>query len=92
MLIDSGARVAELAGEDGASLGEHTLAIERMPRAIQDLIARQVADLLAILQPGLLTLETIAARGRAVGPAARALHREFLHAHGAIVRMVPEAA
>lgn len=93
VLLDSAARVAELAGEAaGTTPASEHAGFDDLPAALHELVERQVADLLAILQPGLLTLETIAARGRHVGPAARALHREIDNARMAIARLATEPA
>ena len=50
-----------------------------------------VDDLAAIMEPGLAALLMVQARGRPVGPAAKALWQEFCTARAALLTLIPPA-
>jgi hypothetical protein len=50
---------------------------------------RGVADLAAIMEPGIAALLSVSARGADPRPAAKALWREFAAARGAILSLLP---
>ncbi len=90
LLLDSGARVAKLAGEidwGDACARELLNQFEKMAPAHRTLLEQHVADLADIMQPGLLRLESVAAKGRDVQVDAEALWREFLCARNSIIAL-----
>lgn len=54
-----------------------------------ELARNGVADLMAMMRPGIEALLTVSARGQDPQPAAIALWREFEHARAALVALVP---
>lgn len=90
LLLDTGARVAQLAGETdrGASGARELLGrIAGMAPAHRSLLEQQMTDLAGLMQPGMLTLEIVAAKGRNIRMAAAELWREFVDARDAILAM-----
>jgi hypothetical protein len=94
-LQDAAAAVAALAG-----LAEEkpTPQIRNFPALIRDaggwryeLAERGVADLAAIMQPGLKALLAVHARGQDATAAALTLWREFHAARAALLTLVPQA-
>jgi hypothetical protein len=55
----------------------------------RELAENMVADLAAVMEPGIATLLAINARGADARPAARALWREFVTARAAIMGLLP---
>ncbi|MXO75352.1 hypothetical protein GRI40_09020 [Altererythrobacter aerius] len=55
----------------------------------RDLAVTGVADLAAMMTPGLRALLAVTARGQNPAPAALSLWGEYLHARGALIALVP---
>ena len=92
-LMEVGALVAALAGispepsseEDGG----FSLRLSRAEAWRREHAERGVADLSAIMEPGIAALLAVRARGADLRPAARALWHEFAAARAAILALLP---
>ncbi len=92
-LLRAGAAVARLAGLDGET---PSVRIASFPETVAEAggwrfrVARQgIADLAAVMEPGLTALIAVHAGGADPEPAARALLQEFIAARDALVTLVP---
>jgi len=92
-LTDAATVVAALAGLEPE---RSTPEVRNFPALIRDLEAWRreraengVADLAAIMEPGIAALLAVNARGADPRPAAMALWREFIAARGAILALLP---
>jgi hypothetical protein len=74
--------------ENSVELREFTVLLQDCPTWKRELVERGVADLAAIMQPGMETLLSVNARGGDVLPAANALYQEFLTARLAIIALL----
>lgn len=94
-LVEAGDLVAALAGEDAAPIGASDGDIEELIVRAQGWRRERaevgLADLAAVMEPGLAALLAIRARGADPRPAAQALWREFAGARGAILGLVSPA-
>ncbi len=92
-LGDAGAVVATLAGlapePANRQLRNFPVLIRDCVPWRRDLAENAVADLAAVMEPGLSALLAINARGADARPAARALWHEFAQARAAIMALVP---
>lgn len=92
-LGDAGAIVAALAGAEAErpdrTLRNFPLLIRDCPPWRRKLAEDLVADLAAVMEPGLAALLAVNARGADPRPAARALWREFITARAAILALLP---
>ncbi|WP_240504388.1 hypothetical protein [Tsuneonella mangrovi] len=93
-LQDAGAAVAALAG---LTAERPTAQVRNFPALVRDLggwrleLATQgVADLAAVMQPGLKALLATSARGQDPTPAALCLWREFREARAALLALAPD--
>jgi hypothetical protein len=93
-LQDAAGAVAALAG---LAAEKPTAQVRNFPALIRDaggwrlaLASDGVADLAAMMRPGVKALLAVAARGQDPTPAALALWREFHHARAALLSLVPE--
>lgn len=86
--------VAALAGEQREEgvphLHEFTVLLQACPARRRELVERSVADLAAIMQPGMTTLLAVNASGAEVRPAAKALWQEFVTARQAVMTLLTE--
>ena len=94
-LHDAAAAVAAMAGLEPE---QATARVRGFPAQIRDaggwrleLAASGIADLSAIMKPGLTALLAVRARGQDAAAAALALWQEFQAARDAIVALAPEA-
>lgn len=55
----------------------------------RDLADRTIEDMTAVMEPGLVALLGVNARGASPAPAARALWREFVEARAAVLALLP---
>lgn len=92
-LGDAGTVVAAMARVPGEPADRH---LRNFPVLIRDcadwrreLAENAVADLAAVMEPGLAALLALNARGADPSAAARALWHEFQHARAAIVALLP---
>lgn len=92
-LADAGNVVARLAGIDAE---RPTPEVRNFPALIRDSEAwrrehaeRGIADLAAVMEPGIAALLAVNARGADPRPAAMALWREFTAARAAILSLLP---
>lgn len=92
-LAEAGALVAALAGIAPGALAESAQTFApRLSRAEawrREHAERALADLAAIMEPGIAALLAVRARGADPQPAARALWREFAAARAAILALLP---
>lgn len=93
-LGDAGKVVAMLAD---MPLDTRTQQVRNFPALLRDcpawrrrLVENAVADLAAVMEPGLSALLAISARGADARPAARALWAEYQAARSAILALLPE--
>ena len=70
-------------------LRNFSVMIRDCPPWQRQLVEHAVADLAAVMEPGLAALLAINARGADPGPAARALWHEFRQSRAAIMALVP---
>jgi hypothetical protein len=94
-LQDAGGAVGTLAG---LAPEKASAKVRNFPALIKDvggwrleLAARGVADLAAIMQPGLKALLAVSARGQDPTAAALTLWREFHEARAALLELAPDA-
>lgn len=92
-LTEAGSVVATLAGLDPE---RSTADVRNFPALIRDaegwrreLAENGVADLAAMMEPGIAALLAVSARGADPAPAALALWREFIRARSAILALLP---
>ncbi len=92
-LGDAGNVVAALAGVEPET---PTRAVRNFPVLVRDcpawrrqLADNMVADLAAVMEPGIAALLAVNARGADPRPAARALWREFASARAAVLTLLP---
>ena len=92
-LADAGNVVAQLAGIDAE---RPTPEVRNFPALIRDAetwrrehAERGIADLAAVMEPGIAALLAVNARGADPRPAAMALWREFTAARSAILSLLP---
>jgi hypothetical protein len=94
-LGDAGAIVAALAGiaaeRPNRTVRNFPMLIRDCPAWRRKLADNMVADLAAVMEPGIAALLSINARGADPRPAARALWREFAAARAAILDLLPPA-
>lgn len=92
-LGDAGAIVAALAGAGDEradrTLRKVPLLIRQCPPWRRQLAENMVADLAAVMEPGLAALLAVNARGADPRPAARALWFEYVTARTAILALLP---
>ena len=92
---DAGAAVALLAGVDagkpGAAERNFAAAIADAGGWRLELARERLADMGALLQPGLAALLAVKARGRDAAAPARALWSEYRVARDALLALAPEA-
>jgi len=92
-LMEVGALVAALAGIAPEPFPEgdrnFSLRLSRAEAWRRDHAERGVADLSAIMEPGIAALLAVRARGADPRPAARALWHEFAAARAAILALLP---
>ena len=92
-LGDAGAVVAILAAvapePADRRLRNFSVMIRDCPPWQRQLVENAVADLAAVMEPGLAALLAINARGADAGPAARALWHEFRQSRSAITALIP---
>jgi len=92
-LMEAGALVAALAGIAPEPSSEEdrnfSLRLSRTEAWRRDHAERGVADLSAIMEPGIAALLAVRARGADPRPAARALWHEFAAARAAILALLP---
>lgn len=93
-LQDAAAAVAALAG---LAAEKPSAQVRNFPALIQDaggwradLAAEGVADLAAMMRPGVKALLAVSARGQDPTAAALTLWREYHHARAALLALVPE--
>ncbi len=93
-LQDAAAAVASMAG---LAAEKPSAQVRNFPALIKDaggwrleLAATGVADIAAMMTPGVKALLAVAARGQDPTPAALSLWREYHHARGALLELVPE--
>jgi hypothetical protein len=55
----------------------------------RELADRGIADMAAVMEPGIAALLGVNARGANAGPAAQALWREFVEARAAVLALLP---
>lgn len=95
-LAEAGALVAELGdvatGLDGRDEQDFATRIRRVDSGRRERIDHGVADLAAIMEPGIAALLSIKARGADPRPAAQALWREFATARSAVLALLPPRA
>ena len=94
-LTDAGAVVAMLGGIEAE---KPTKQVRNFPAQMRDCVKWRrdladaaVADLAAIMEPGIATLMAVNARGADARPAAQALWREFSRSRAAILDLLPPA-
>lgn len=94
VLQDAAAAVAALAG---LAAEKPSAQVRNFPALIKDaggwrvdLAAEGVADLAAIMRPGVKALLAVSARGQDPTAAALTLWREYHHARAALLALVPE--
>ncbi|MEO0061938.1 MAG: hypothetical protein RLZZ08_498 [Pseudomonadota bacterium] len=94
-LTEAGTVVAALAGAEAERI---TPEVRNFPALIRDtedwrreLAENGIADLAAMMEPGMAALLAVSARGADPGPAALALWREFTRARTAILALQPPA-
>lgn len=92
-LLEAGNVVAELAGLGGERTSPE---IRNFPALIRDaeswrreMAENGIADLAAMMEPGLAALLAVSARGANPAPAALALWREFTAARSALLALLP---
>lgn len=94
-LGDAGNVVAALAGVQpeapSRTLRNFPVLIRECPQWRRDLAENMVADLAAVMEPGIAALLAVNARGADPRPAARALWREFTAARAAVLALLPPA-
>jgi hypothetical protein len=94
-LGDAGTVVATLAGVEpetsSRALRNFPVLIRECPQWRRDLAENMVADLAAVMEPGIAALLAVNARGADPRPAARALWREFSAARAAVLSLLPPA-
>ena len=94
-LTDAGGVVAALAGFEPEKPSKQVRNFPAMMRDCanwrRELADGAVADLAAIMEPGLAALLAVNARGADPRPAAQALWREFANARAAILDLLPPA-
>ena len=93
-LQDAAAAVASLAG---LAAEKPSAQVRNFPALIKDvggwrleLATKGVADLTAMMKPGVKALLAVSARGQDPTPAALSLWREYHHARAALLELVPE--
>ena len=93
-LQDAAAAVAAMAG---LAAEKPSAQVRNFPALIKDLggwrlelATNGVADLAAMMKPGVKALLAVAARGQDPTPAALSLWREYHHARAALLELVPE--
>lgn len=93
-LTNAGTVVAALAGIAAAQPSERVRDFPALIRACsawrQDLAENRIADLTAVMEPGIAVLLKVNARGDDPTPAARALWHEFDCARNAILGLLPD--
>lgn len=94
-LLEAGTVVATLAGlepeRDTPEMRNFPALIREADGWRRNLAEGHVADLAAMMEPGLAALLAVSARGADVTPAASALWHEFRDARDAILALVPPA-
>lgn len=92
-LGDAGTVVATLAGVEpeatSRALRNFPVLIRECPQWRRELAENMVADLAAVMEPGIAALLAVNARGADPRPAARALWREFTAARAAVLALLP---
>jgi hypothetical protein len=90
-LHDAAATVALLAGIEAQAMTQDVrafpLSIRDAPPAVRELVENGVADIAAIMEPGLSALIAAHARGAAPQAAAKALWQEFLSTRDALMAL-----
>jgi hypothetical protein len=94
-LVEAGNLVAALAGENPAPADVNGRSFENLlaeaPDWRRERAEHALADLTAIMEPGIVALLAIHAQGTDPNPAARALWREFEAARGAVLALLAPA-
>lgn len=92
-LIEAASLVAALAGVQPEPFADNTdtfsLWLDRAEAWQREHAERSLADLTAIMEPGIAALLAVSTRGADPKPAARALWREFTAAHAAVLALLP---
>lgn len=92
-LTEAGKVVSLLAGQAAEKPGQQTRNLPAMlrdcPHWRRELAENAIADLAAIMEPGLTALMAVNARGANPRPAANALWREYASAREAILAILP---
>ena len=92
-LQDAAAAVAAMAGlapeKSSVQIGDFPAQIERVGGWRFEMVNTGVADLSAIMRPGVKALLAVAARGQDPTAAALSLWREYHHARAALLGLVP---
>lgn len=95
-LIEAGKVVSTLAGiaaeQPTRQLRNFPVLVRDCPKWQRELAENSVADLAAVMEPGIAALLAINARGADPRPAARALWQEFVTARGAILDLLPRGS
>lgn len=95
-LLEAGKVVCALAGQAAEQPSRQVRAfpvlVRDCPKWQRELAENSVADLAAVMEPGIAALLAINARGADPRPAARALWQEFTSARGAILDMLPKGS
>ena len=94
-LGDAGTVLATLAGVEpeapSRALRNFPVLIRDCPQWRRELAENMVADLAAVMEPGIAALLAVNARGADPRPAARALWQEFSAARAAVLSLLPPA-
>ncbi|OCC24123.1 hypothetical protein MB02_08990 [Croceicoccus estronivorus] len=92
-LLDASIALAALAGIEPEPVQPEERYFPAMIRAIggwrAEMAESNIADLAAIMEPGLAALLTAKARGAKTGPAAQSLWQEFQEARAALLALIP---
>ncbi len=95
-LIEAGKVVAALAGmpleQPGRQIRNFPVLLRECPAWKRELAENSVADLAAVMEPGISALLAISARGADPRPAARALWQEYCVSRDAILGLLPKGS
>jgi len=95
-LHEAAETVALIAGAGGGAMSPEArkfpIAMREASPSLRNRAEQGVADITAILEPGLSALLATHARGADPGPAAHALWREFLAARDQVMTLAPQSS
>ena len=95
-LVEAGKVVAALAGmpleQPGKQVRKFPVLLRECPAWKRELAENGVADLAAVMEPGISALLAISARGADPRPAARALWQEYMTSRSAILGLLPQGS